>query len=322
MARSGVTREQVFETADALVREGQNPTVVAVRTRLGGGSPNTITPLLAEWKTLNEKKQAASMPAVPEPVEAVMRQVWGAAWQQAQSQLEGEREALGTERKEIERERAEMLSEIGRMDTEMETARGSIAKGAEALEIERQAHERTKSEVREAQAIAAERAERIAAQEKELQGLRHQIEEASVQASARASRLESERDHAQADLEAVRTELRQEQESGKRLAAELQAARGRIEEADGRSGRLEADLGQARGDLENARVTLQQETEAHAAAEKSLAALRIEAATLTERAAHIEELRVLVKTLQKQQSATEDAGSAKKATRRRSKPEG
>ena len=59
MARSGVTREQVFETADALVREGQNPTVVAVRTRLGGGSPNTITPLLAEWKTLNETKQAA-----------------------------------------------------------------------------------------------------------------------------------------------------------------------------------------------------------------------------------------------------------------------
>jgi len=44
MARAGVTREQVFETADALVREGQNPTVVAVRTRLGGGSPTPSTP--------------------------------------------------------------------------------------------------------------------------------------------------------------------------------------------------------------------------------------------------------------------------------------
>lgn len=318
MARSGVTREQVFETADALVREGQNPTVVAVRTRLGGGSPNTITPLLGEWKTLNETKQAASMPAVPEPVEAVMRQVWGAAWQQAQGQLEGEREALGTARKEIERERAEMLSEIGRMDTEMETARGSLAKGAEALEVERQAHERTKSNVREAQAIAAERAERIAAQEKELQGLRRQIEEGG----ARASRLESERDHAQADLEAVRTALHQEQESGKRLAAELQAARGQIEEADGRSDRLEAGLEQAGEDLKSARVALHQETEARAVVEKSLAELRIEAATLTERAAHIEELRVLVKTLQAQQRATEDAATAKKTTRRRSKPEG
>ena len=66
------------------MREGQNPTVVAVRSRLGGGSPNTITPLLSEWKTLREREQAASLPPVPEPVEAVMRQVWGTAWQQAQ----------------------------------------------------------------------------------------------------------------------------------------------------------------------------------------------------------------------------------------------
>ncbi len=83
MARTGVTREQVFEAADALTREGQGPTVVSVRTRLGGGSPNTIAPLLAEWKSLQEGRQAAAMPGVPEPVEAVMRQVWGVAWQAA-----------------------------------------------------------------------------------------------------------------------------------------------------------------------------------------------------------------------------------------------
>ena len=65
-----------------------------MRARLGGGSPNTIAPLLAEWKSLHEYKQAASLPPVPEPVEAVLRQVWGAAWQQAQGQLSGEREAL------------------------------------------------------------------------------------------------------------------------------------------------------------------------------------------------------------------------------------
>ena len=197
MARTGVTREQVFETADALVREGRNPTVVAVRTRLGGGSPNTITPLLGEWKALNAARQAQAMPQVPEPVEAVMRQVWGAAWQQAQGQLEGEREALSVARKEIEKERAAMLAEIGRMDAEMEVARESIRQGAEALE------------------------------DKELQDLRRQVE-----------------------------------------------------------------------------------------------ALRIEVATLAERAAHVEELRGLVKTLQGQQSETGGGGKAKTTPRRRSKPEG
>lgn len=50
--------------------------------------------------------------------------------------------------------------------------------------------------------------------------------------------------------------------------------------------------------------------------------LRIEAATLTERAAHVEELRVLVKTLQGQASGAQGAGKSKAPTRRRSKSEG
>jgi predicted ribosome quality control (RQC) complex YloA/Tae2 family protein len=227
MARAGVTREQVFETADALVREGQNPTVVAVRTRLGGGSPNTITPLLAEWKALHEHKQAASVPAPPEPVEAVMRQVWGTAWQQAQDQLAGEREALAAARKEIGKEREAMLAEIARMDADLETARDTIRERDEALEAERRAHEQTASEAREVRALAGEREKRITGQDREL--------------------------------------------------AEL---RGRIE------------------------------------------ALRIEAATLTERASHVDELRAMFKTLQEQQGRGEATAKPRAAAKRRSRPEG
>ncbi len=228
MPRSGVTREQVFETAEALVLEGQNPTVMAVRTRLGGGSPNTITPLLAEWRALNETRQAQAMPPPPEPVETVMRQVWGTAWKAAQAKLEGEREALGAARKEMEKERAEMLAEIARMDSELETAREGVRHGAEALEGERRAHEQTKSDAREARALAEEREKRIAAQETELQELRGQIE-----------------------------------------------------------------------------------------------MLRIETATLTERAAHADELRGMVKSLQAGQGRGVGGAAKKKATtRRRTKPEG
>jgi hypothetical protein len=227
MARSGVTREQVFETADALVREGQNPTVVAVRTRLGGGSPNTITPLLAEWKTLHETRQAQAMPPPPEPVEAVMRQVWGATWQQAQAQLVGEREALSAARKEIAKEREAMLAEIARMDADLETVRDTIRERDEALEAERHAHEQAASEAREARALAGEREKRIAAQDQELAALRAQIE-----------------------------------------------------------------------------------------------ALRIEAATLTERASHVDEMRAMFKALQEQQGKGEDTGKPRVAAKRRTKPEG
>ncbi len=188
MPRPGVTREQVFETADALVLEGQNPTVMAVRTRLGGGSPNTITPLLAEWRALNETRQAQAMPPPPEPVEAVMRQVWGTAWKEARAQLEGEREALSAARTEMEKERAAMLAEIARMDSELEAAREGVRQGAEALEGERRAHEQSKSEACEARALAEEREKRIAAQDTELQDLRHQIERLRIEVATLTER--------------------------------------------------------------------------------------------------------------------------------------
>jgi hypothetical protein len=229
MARAGVTREQVFETADALVNEGQSPTVVSVRTRLGGGSPNTIAPLLSEWKALNETRQAAGLPPVPEPVEAVLRQVWGVAWKEAQGQLETERAALGKLREEVAKERAEMLAEIGRLDGELEAAREDARQGREALEAERHSHEQTKSDARRAQAVADERDKRIAALEAELRG----------------------------------------------------------------------------------------EREARAAADQALTALRVEAATFAERAAHVDELRAVLKTLQDQQGRAEGTGRA----RRRSRPE-
>ena len=43
MARQGITFEQVAAAADALAGEGQQPTIRAVREKLGDtGSPNTI----------------------------------------------------------------------------------------------------------------------------------------------------------------------------------------------------------------------------------------------------------------------------------------
>jgi Plasmid replication region DNA-binding N-term len=66
MPRAGITREQVFETADGLVREGQNPTVVSVRARLGGGSPNTITRGRPNSRVIS--RHFAPAPALARPV--------------------------------------------------------------------------------------------------------------------------------------------------------------------------------------------------------------------------------------------------------------
>ena len=65
MGRPGITREQVFETAGAIAHEGTTPTVMAVRKRLGGGSPKNVTTWLGEWKAQNETTRVEALPRCP-----------------------------------------------------------------------------------------------------------------------------------------------------------------------------------------------------------------------------------------------------------------
>jgi DNA repair exonuclease SbcCD ATPase subunit len=349
MGRPGIAKEQVFDAADALSREGQAPTVVAVRTRLGGGSPNNITRWLSEWKELHEAEKPEALPPLPEAVESAMRQVWGAAWKGSQEQLEAEREALATARKDIEKERAEMLSEIERLDGDLETARTENQRMLDSLDAERRAHDQTKAEVREARTLADERSKRIEAQDNELRDIRRQLSEAS----ARVSRLEAEIAHAREDLETARAnawqeadtraeaerklalsvrevdglkrDLSEEIQTRERAEVDLQRVQSAAEDLRKTQGdlvaekdraladneRLAADLANARRQLKEEKqiidaggkkiakleATLEEERQARAAAEKALAELRVEAATLTERAAHVDELRAMLEQL-------------------------
>ncbi len=60
MARIGVTSEQVSAVADALIGEGKQATIRAVRERLGDrGSPNTIQKHLSAWRDARPMAAAA-----------------------------------------------------------------------------------------------------------------------------------------------------------------------------------------------------------------------------------------------------------------------
>jgi chromosome segregation ATPase len=276
MARSGLTREQVLETAEALLLEGQTPTVVGIRTRLGGGSTANITKWLGEWKEENELRRAETLPPMPPAVEGAMRQVWGAAWQGTQAQIAGEREALTKVRTDLERERAEMLAEITRLDAELETARGEVQQLRESLETERREHEGTRADVKEARAIASERKARIEQQAIELQEAQRQAAEATAQAS-RSQAITAERDRALADKDRLAADLKREQETARQAKTALDAGASKIR-------KLEEGL--------------ETERRARQEAEQAMHALRVEVATLTERAARTEELRAIIATLQ------------------------
>lgn len=45
----GIQEIDVFTAADALIAEGQRPTIERVRLKIGRGSPNTVSPMLDKW---------------------------------------------------------------------------------------------------------------------------------------------------------------------------------------------------------------------------------------------------------------------------------
>lgn len=47
--RRGVQLEEVLRACDAMILNGLRPTIERVRQELGGGSPNTVAPMLEEW---------------------------------------------------------------------------------------------------------------------------------------------------------------------------------------------------------------------------------------------------------------------------------
>jgi chromosome segregation ATPase len=258
MGRPGITREQVFEAASAIVHEGITPTVMAVRKPLGGGSPNNITKWLGEWKAQNESTRVEALPPLPEPVQAAMRQVWGSACKGARDRLESEREALSAAHKEIERERAQMLAEIARLDGELEAARAQLQEKDKSLDEQRRSHEETRAQLREARVLVQERSGRIDEQAAELKEVRGQ----SSDAQAQAKRLEAE--------------VKRAGESAKQAKTAL-------------------DLGGKK--IPKLEAVLEEERQARASAEREAAELRAQVATLTERTARMDELQAMIERL-------------------------
>jgi Plasmid replication region DNA-binding N-term len=80
----------VQRAADALLRQGRKPSVAAVREHLGGGSPNTITPLLAKyWEKLGSRlgDGPESLERVPEALARVTELLWRRALEEARQRL-------------------------------------------------------------------------------------------------------------------------------------------------------------------------------------------------------------------------------------------
>lgn len=225
MARIGVTSEQVSAVADALIGEGKQATIRAVRERLGDrGSPNTIQKHLSAWRDARPMAAAAAL-ELPQALAAAIAAEIGRAAAQARAEIEGRLVEVQTEATDLaltgeslEDERDSLIAQMAVLTTERDTLAGKAAQQAADLveltgrvEREQQAAEAARVELATARLRAEGLTERHAAQGKEVEQLRAAVEDerkgriAAEQAAAvLAARLE-----ASAEL-VVRAETRAE----------------------------------------------------------------------------------------------------------------
>jgi len=211
VARTGITYEQVAAAADAIIGEGQQPTINAVRDRIGTGSPNTVHKHLTAWRA-TRPQAAVAAPELPasltSAIAAEIEKAAASARAEVESKLvQSQQEAaeLANAGESLEIERDELLEQVAELTTERDTLAGKaeqqaadIKAQAERIEREQQAAEAARVDLAKAQLKIEAGAERLGEQAAEIERLRAALDSESKarilseqQAAVLAAKLES-----------------------------------------------------------------------------------------------------------------------------------
>ncbi len=266
-----VTQEAVFKAAAELAKGNQRPSVRNVIRAIGGGSPNDVAPLLAQWK---ETHTIAAAPVVIDPrlVQVLSEQIAVAvatAREEAAADLAAlqedaaelaragsEAEALASELgQSLEKIRDELQQQIGRnaslqsevdamkaqTEVDVREANARALREREAAETARQALARAILQLEDMPRLQAEldalRAELASVREANVKS-----EKASAAAQAQSDKLAAV---AQAQRDAAEARAHAADEARERVDAEARDAAARAREAAARAHDEQAELRRA-----------------------------------------------------------------------------
>lgn len=255
MARVGITFEQVAAAADGLVGEGQQPTIQAVRERLGTGSPNTIHRHLTDWRQARPAAAAAVATLSPAMTAALASEIERAA-AQARGEVEArlvemqaEAAQLSAVGEALELERDALLEQVGTLTTERDTIAGRAAQQAadlaeqtQRIEREQQAAEGARVELAKAQLKVEAQADRLVEQATELEHLKATLDKAQagrIAAEQQAAVLLAKLEAGAAQLERQSEEAQRATERQTQQANEIERLRATVETAQ--TGRIAAE---------------------------------------------------------------------------------
>lgn len=241
MARPGITYEQVAAVADAITGEGNQPTIQAVRDRIGTGSPNTVHKHLTAWRAARPQAVAV-VPELPAVLMAAfaaeIEKSAASARAEVESRLvqaQAEAAELASAGEALENERDELLEQVVELTTERDTLAGKAEQQAsdmkaqaERIEREQQAAEAARVELAKAQLKIESGNEKLNAQVVEIERLRATLETeskariaAEQSAAVLSAKLEAMTERA-AKAEALTEQLnKQAQQAAKELNSAL-----------------------------------------------------------------------------------------------------
>lgn len=208
MAR-GITQDQVDQAADAILSDGENPTVEKLRAALGTGSPNTITRMLDSWRSQlgTRLRQLSALPDVPDAVGQVMIELWRLAAEQAEHVVDGR---FAKERSELEAAHAQVDRERATWETRLQSAEIQVAQAHIARELAEHACNNLDGQLQDSHALRAD----LVQQRDRIQG---QYDQQSVQIESLRAQLEElqaalqlERNRQEAHIRAVEDRSHQE----------------------------------------------------------------------------------------------------------------
>lgn len=245
MAREGITLDQVSAVADTLVGEGLQPTIRAIRERLGTGSPNTIHKHLTTWREARPAP-VVKAPELPQSIaDAITAEIDRAA-AKARGEIEdrlnqalAEAADLSDEGVAIEEERDALLDDINALTRERDTLAGKAAQQADdiaeltqRIEREQQAAELARVELAKAQLKAESQAELVHAKLIDIDKLKADFN------SEHEARVSAEQQAAV-------------------LAAKLESMSERMQRAEQRAESFEKQVAQSAKELTSARMQVQ-----------------------------------------------------------------
>jgi colicin import membrane protein len=194
MARDGITFEQVAAAADALVGQGKQPTIKAIRDALGTGSPNTVHRHMAAWRQAGQHAVAAAL--VPASLTSAIAEEIGRAVAQARAEVEvklSEMQAEAAELSEagelLETERDALIQQVAALTTERDTISGKAEQMSFEVKLLR-------SDLADSEKDRQQAEQRVAALTAKLENANDRIKDAKQVAADAAAVAEKARDEA------------------------------------------------------------------------------------------------------------------------------